>query len=118
MAPGDCGCSLERHYAIFTNTNSIRTLKETREKLKRKNGRKRVNGHNGVNEFLSTLEPFPKSYRTNDGIAGDKLLQLDNRSHQEGLVKMAHDYLCVSRHGSLHWSGNGSGLEYPRDQDE
>ncbi|KAK6713028.1 hypothetical protein SNK05_007481 [Fusarium graminearum] len=109
-----CNCLLDRHYAIFQDTNSISTctLNDVKNKLKRKTRGK------GVNKFLGTLEHIRTHYKTTDGIAGTQLLQLNNEIHQRGLIQMAHAYLCVFGHGRAHWpqGSNDGTLEYPRDE--
>ena len=114
MDLGNCRCLLSQHYAIFEDTNSIRNLEDTKRRLKRK-GRRR-----GVNDFLATLDPFPASFRTIHGIAGNQLLDLEDDYHQDGLVEMAHAYLCVFENGHRHWpqGSNDGTLEYPRDENE
>lgn len=114
MALSNCDCLLGQYYDAFTDTNSIRTLKDAREALKKKGRR------NEVNAFLSTLEPFPASYTTSNGIAGDRLLELGNRIHQRGLVEMAHYYLCVEGNGNAYWpdDSNDRTLKYSRDKNE
>lgn len=111
-----CNCLLDRHYAIFQDTNSISTctLNDVKNKLKRKTRGK------GVNKFLGTLEHIRTHYKTTDGIAGTQLLQLKNEIHQHGLIQMAHAYLCVFGHGRAHWpqGSNDGTLEYPRDENQ
>jgi hypothetical protein len=40
--------------------------------------------------------------------------------HRDGLVEMAHAYLCVFENGYRHWpqGSNDGTLEYPRDENE
>ncbi|RGP66996.1 hypothetical protein FLONG3_8654 [Fusarium longipes] len=114
MAQQDCECSLDQYYDIFENTNSIRLLKKAKDKLKRKGTREEVW------RFVSTLEHFRKNFRTRRGIAGDKLLQLDEPDHRNGFIELAHEYLCVTEHGSRHWPENSNNytLKFRRDQNE
>ena len=119
MEPDDCGCLLDQHFAIFEDINRVRTLQDAKRTLKRK-GRRRGRNEGGVNGFLTTLESFPENFRTRHGIQGDQLLKLDSTLHQDGLVEMAHAYLCVFGNGYRHWPEgyNDGTLEYPRDENE
>uniref|UniRef100_A0A098DKX8 Uncharacterized protein n=1 Tax=Gibberella zeae (strain ATCC MYA-4620 / CBS 123657 / FGSC 9075 / NRRL 31084 / PH-1) TaxID=229533 RepID=A0A098DKX8_GIBZE len=111
-----CNCLLDRHYAIFQDTNSISTctLNDVKNELKRKTRVK------GVNRFLDTLEHIRTNYETTAGIAGTQLLELNNAIHQHGLIEMAHSYLCVFGHGGAHWpqGSNDGTFEYPRDENQ
>ncbi|SPJ76076.1 uncharacterized protein FTOL_05807 [Fusarium torulosum] len=115
MALADCGCSLERYYVVFANTDSIKTEQVIKTHLKRKDTCK------SVMAFLPTLEEFPSDFITTHGIAGCNLLDYSDRIHQRGLIEMAHEYLCVCGNGSVYWpdwASHPDSLQYPQDSDE
>ncbi|KAF5000431.1 hypothetical protein FGRMN_1762 [Fusarium graminum] len=114
MARADCGCSLEQYFSVFTNTDSIKTIKVLQDLLKRKDKR------GGAMGFLKPFERFPPSFRTRRGIPGNRLLDYNDVAQQEGFIEMAHEFICVRGKGPANWptqSGENRDdlLQYPRD---
>jgi hypothetical protein len=115
MALANCGCSLERYYSVFANTESIKRVEAIENDLKRKNKCK------SVMAFLPTLKTFPPNFVTTHGMAGLDLLDYKDRLHQRGLIEMAHEYLCIRGNGSVYWpawASRPNSLQYPRDSYE
>jgi hypothetical protein len=112
MALANCGCSLERYYRVaFANTDSIKTEQVIKTRLKRKDT------FRSAMAFLPTFENIPFDFMTTHGKAGYNLLDYNNRSHQQGLIEMAHEYLCVRGNGSHYWPARAThpkSLRYPQ----
>uniref|UniRef100_A0A0D2YBI6 Uncharacterized protein n=1 Tax=Fusarium oxysporum (strain Fo5176) TaxID=660025 RepID=A0A0D2YBI6_FUSOF len=93
-----CGCSLGRYFTIFDNSHSISTLVDIHRNLRQRRRQRHAIG------YETSLNQYRFTFTTRLGIPGKDLYKWEERAHQEGLIEMSHEFLCVKKNGSSYWS--------------